>query len=583
MKSRTSFFDVTILKKDITRFAPVWALYTIFGTLVLLTLNRTPGEMASEIAGLAGVFAPISFGYALVCALLLFGDLFVPRMCNALHSLPLRREGWFLTHTAAGLLFSIVPNALLCGGAAMMMAPYGKVALLWFASAELEYLFFFGIAAFAALCTGSRLGMAAVYGIVNFFSTLIYGLIEILYLPLLKGVVLDQDVFVTFSPILRMSDVSLIPGEYHYEKNVFVLQKLPRELWLYLGVCAGIGVVFAALALLIYRRRQLETAGDFIALKPVAPVFLVLYTLLCGAFFYTVADVAAGGLEYVFLAVGIAVGFFTGRMLLDRTVKVFTGKSFAWFGILVAVLLGSIIVTVLDPLGITTYIPKAEDVRSVNMREGYYGGGPVDSFTAEDPEQIGTVIRAHELLLNENIGKDDDTYLLTLQYRLKNGRTVTREYDAVRGGEATQVLKKQLSSAEYLFRTSDWEKYVADVTDIDMVVYSNAPEKDSLKLRLVYNTWEYDEEAQKALVVRDGYQFTEDGLTVVLTRKQVTELMAAVKADCDAGNMAQNVHTGNSSGYVSINTDNFRSVYLDYYPDCTNITRFADAILAANP
>ena len=30
MKLKTPYFNPTVLKKDITRFAPVWALYTIF-------------------------------------------------------------------------------------------------------------------------------------------------------------------------------------------------------------------------------------------------------------------------------------------------------------------------------------------------------------------------------------------------------------------------------------------------------------------------------------------------------------------------------------------------------------------------
>ena len=29
MKSRTSFFNPTVFKKDLTRFAPTWALYTV--------------------------------------------------------------------------------------------------------------------------------------------------------------------------------------------------------------------------------------------------------------------------------------------------------------------------------------------------------------------------------------------------------------------------------------------------------------------------------------------------------------------------------------------------------------------------
>ena len=34
MKSRTSFFNMTVLKKDLLRFAPVWAVYLIAGLLV---------------------------------------------------------------------------------------------------------------------------------------------------------------------------------------------------------------------------------------------------------------------------------------------------------------------------------------------------------------------------------------------------------------------------------------------------------------------------------------------------------------------------------------------------------------------
>ena len=35
MKSRTSFFNPTAFRKDILRYSPVWALYTIFLLLVL--------------------------------------------------------------------------------------------------------------------------------------------------------------------------------------------------------------------------------------------------------------------------------------------------------------------------------------------------------------------------------------------------------------------------------------------------------------------------------------------------------------------------------------------------------------------
>ena len=109
MKSRTSFFDRTVLKKDITRFAPLWALYLIGGLMIAIS-SGISGDELNEVLGGLGI---VSFSYAILVAQLLFGDLFNTRLCNALHAMPLRREGWFFTHVIAGILFSLVPNLLI--------------------------------------------------------------------------------------------------------------------------------------------------------------------------------------------------------------------------------------------------------------------------------------------------------------------------------------------------------------------------------------------------------------------------------------------------------------------------------------
>ena len=44
MKSRTSFFNITLFKKDITRFAPLWVLYTVAMSLMMLTTYTTLGN-----------------------------------------------------------------------------------------------------------------------------------------------------------------------------------------------------------------------------------------------------------------------------------------------------------------------------------------------------------------------------------------------------------------------------------------------------------------------------------------------------------------------------------------------------------
>ena len=53
MKLRTSYFNSTVLKKDITRFAPVWGLYTLFMLMVVFLLNENYSD-AERFANSAG-------------------------------------------------------------------------------------------------------------------------------------------------------------------------------------------------------------------------------------------------------------------------------------------------------------------------------------------------------------------------------------------------------------------------------------------------------------------------------------------------------------------------------------------------
>ena len=125
MKLRTSFFNATVLKKDITRFAPLWGLYTVFMLLVVLAIwgdYTEPARFAGNADEIMVGMGVVNFIYAGLAALCLFGDLFKQRLCNALHAMPLRREGWFLTHCAAGFLFCLGPNAL---GAVLAAAMLG--------------------------------------------------------------------------------------------------------------------------------------------------------------------------------------------------------------------------------------------------------------------------------------------------------------------------------------------------------------------------------------------------------------------------------------------------------------------------
>ena len=84
MRSRTSFFNKTIYKKNLTRFAPVWVLYTLCLVLGVALLYTNGGAMKqfhfakNYINDMFSIMALVNLGYALLVAQLLFGDLYNP-------------------------------------------------------------------------------------------------------------------------------------------------------------------------------------------------------------------------------------------------------------------------------------------------------------------------------------------------------------------------------------------------------------------------------------------------------------------------------------------------------------------------
>ena len=129
MKFRKSFFNGAVFRKNLTRFAPVWLLYTVCLLLGLVMLSESGVEywLSANIAQGISFMSIVNFAYALLSALLLFGDLTNSKMCNALHALPLRRETWFGTHIASGIAFSLLPNLVI----ALIALPIMQLGIGW--------------------------------------------------------------------------------------------------------------------------------------------------------------------------------------------------------------------------------------------------------------------------------------------------------------------------------------------------------------------------------------------------------------------------------------------------------------------
>lgn len=424
MKSRISCFDTATFKKDITRFVPLWALYAV--GLLLIMLSTISGTLWSHPVRLLDIsleaLSLANLLYGALCAQLLFGELFNSRLCNALHAMPVTRSARFVSHICAGLLFAFVPNLLV---SALMMPYLGQfwyIALLWLGAICLQYVFFFGVGVLSVMCTGSRFAMVVVYAIINFLALVVYWLLEAFFLPATPGVMLNFEKWMPYCPLFQMVDTNGYFGVITGGVAVPVFAGF-GDGWQYLLLYGMIGVVALAGALLLYRRRKLECAGDFIVVRCLGPVFLVLYTLCAGAFVSLFG--ALFNAHTFFLLVGLLIGFFTGRMLLERTTRVFRKKNFGQLGLLIILLIAALVVLELDVFGIVSYVPEAEDVECVvyNSYKAYD-----EEFT--DPDTIEKICQTHREIVKDPCDGDCGNFHLYIQleYQMKDGRKVLREY-----------------------------------------------------------------------------------------------------------------------------------------------------------
>ena len=464
MKLKTSFCNATVLKKDITRFLPVWVIYLICGLLTASTMvGNHIGSVASTIRGVLSYGMPwISCGYALMVALLLFGDLYNSCLCNALHAMPLRRESWFCSHYLSGLLMALVPNLLISLVLMPMLGSLWYIALIWVGGSMLMYLFFFGLASLCCMATGNRFAAILVYALVNFFSMELYWLFSELILPFLDGVRLQTIPAVRFCPVIQLMDGLYFTferlSESYYANNYAFVGFASG--WPYLFIVGAIGVALGAGALLLYRRRQLEVAGDFAAVAPVKWLISIFGSLACGMVF-RLFGWSNKALGYAFLFIGIVIGFFLLQMLLQRKVKIFSKASFIKCTALVLCCAMILIAGAVDLLGIKTYVPRESQVQSVLIAPRYLyeeelrstEPSSIDGLFFEDPTDIGIVLDIHRLALQEYSRQDpygDHSYI-TIRYTLKSGRSVSRSYWVSTSSSAFQKLSILLQRQAYIF------------------------------------------------------------------------------------------------------------------------------------
>ena len=476
MQSKTSFFNGTLFRKNLTRFWPLWGGASFLGSLfplaMLLQLVRDRGyflagdplEFANAYYNVVAYAVPIlSLLYAILCAMTVWSYLYNARSVGLMHTLPITRRGLFVTNFLSGMAMMVLPYAVTGALCILISLAYGSfepVSLLVTILGVLgESFFYFASATFAAFVTGNIFMLPALYFLLHFLAPLMD-----LFLSLLAGnflfglsssysgaadflsptVYLMERVNVdcTYEHVFARTDLTNM-GYYTIELTAVKLENG----WL-IGVYALVGVAFLALAYVLYARRRSESAGDVVAVGWMKPVFRfglaalaallggqALYALFWGSFqdgrYYDALPMT------VCMLVAGAIGYYAASMLLAKSLRVFR-KS--WKG-LVLVAVGCVALCCVlrfDLLGVSRRVPEASQVEKV---EFYAADNTYTLYPGEDDallEQVRTVHKA--IVADQDYVRDyqsewryadldtvTETYIRFI-YTLHNGLKVERRY-----------------------------------------------------------------------------------------------------------------------------------------------------------
>ena len=472
MRSGTSFFDWTVFKKTICRFWPLWGAYSAIwlvalplnGLMLLRMDNYSLNDYGSymedfafsQVPSAAEIALQLAAVFGVLCAMAVFSHLYNARSANLFGSLPIRREGLFLTHYLAGLAFLVVPNLVIFLLTLLVELAGGVVCWqglgFWLAVSCGEGFFFYSLAVFCGMFTGHILALPAFYIIFNFIVMGVTELLSVVFRAFYHGFAgFAGGVYEAvnwFTPIVwlegaveshtRMFQDSTTDSVLSGGQRVLVTEGLGA-----VGIYALAALLLTVCAFFLYRVRRLESAGDVVSVRAMRPVFKYGVALCAGLALGMATVMFTGGGEIMLMiaiVVWCVIGYFAAEMLLQKSFRVFR----AWKGgvAVAAVFIALFLVVGLDLTGFETRVPDPDQVDSVSVSglEVMYLQDDGDEFRGSfsDPELIRLITVIHqEAVAQRDEERETQARLgggstsLYVTYTLKNGSTMSRRYSMV--------------------------------------------------------------------------------------------------------------------------------------------------------
>ena len=427
MKSKISFCDRALFFDLWKRYWPIFLAYLFIWILMLpVSLNSslryswgaTPALQAAQHVMNSGVSggAAMSAIFGIGLAMAAFNYLYSSRSVSMMCALPVRREAVFISVFSAGLLGMFAVNVIVLLLTLIVQISWSAVGLSyllqWFLMVCLSNLFFFGLATLCASFTGHILVLPVLYAVLNFTAVAVEMMVRTILEFFIFGFGNTHPTMTILSPLVEIMDQTRVlpifePDDIKY----FNVLGYFYDSWWTLIIYALVGLVFAACAMILIKRRRMESASDVVAVRPLKPVFKYSLSLGCalviGLLIFMPIGQGMGGISgdmrtmFVLLAcmsIGAFIGYFAAEMLMHKTLRVFSGRNWLRFGVTVLFISVVMIGAELDVFGYERNLPDASEVESVFIS---IAG---EHITLREPQNIEAALAIHsDIISNKRI------------------------------------------------------------------------------------------------------------------------------------------------------------------------------------
>ncbi len=548
MKSKISFFNKTIFKKNITLYWPIWAGY------LLLLLGVQPITLwgvfengryyevytaQDKFQDFIGVYEYMPTGWfivfaAVIVGMALYSYIYNAKSANMIHALPVDKTQLFGTNVLSGLTFLIVPQIVSAIISAAVCLCYGVNRLEVIGIALVRYIatafVAYGVVTFCAMFTGLLVALPLYVLVFNFLGKWVYYMIYLMVNVFAHGVSgLERSFYIIFEVILApMSALGEYIGFHEvYKKEALVgIEIFAGKL---LAVYVVMAVILYVVAYFTYKKRHIEQAGEWITVEWLKPVFRFGVGTTAGIYGGMFIKILLGqiriqleGIALVILIVLLGgIGYFLAEMIVRKNFHVFHKKNWircGVFSVILVFLYGGL-------LGVAEhmekYVPEKEDIAEVSVHMGYD-----IEVEGEDAQQV---LEKHKIII-KNIdvieaeqarvhNEGEHFTYVAFQYRLKNGDYIDRHYTLYEvNDEISAIINEmiKLESDPETFLTNNLCKRYEDVT--------------------VFGESQLEVQFAKDIVGKDpdgylGHAYD----TLVFTPEQTKELYEAVIKDVRSG------------------------------------------------